>query len=208
MPVVVAAQQKGGVGKTMLILNLASQAARRHKTAVLDVDVDQGSSMDWGVTRKSKHPELPHVDVYLTRAFELQKKVAALKVSGVEWIFVDLPGRDTPSISAGLNVSDIALVPCRPLENDIRPSLRTVGIIRRGGGHYAYVMNIALKRRAERLKKALEMAGHTVAPAIISERVGIPDAAMEGMGINESEPDSSGAREFAALFRWLEKQTK
>jgi cellulose biosynthesis protein BcsQ len=208
MPVVVAAQKKGGVGKTMLILNLASQAARRNKTAVLDVDVDQGASADWGEIRKLKHPELPRIDVYLTRAFEVQKKVDGLKAEGVKWIFIDLPGLDNPSISAGLNVSDFALVPCRPLVSDIKPSIKTVGLIRRGGGRYAYVMNVALKRRAEKVSAALAREGYVVAPPIITEKVGVPDAVAEGMGINESEPGCESAKEFEALFKWLEKQVK
>ena len=209
MPIIVAAQQKGGVGKTTVVCNLACQAFAKGKTAaILDMDSGQASASKWGARRQAAG--LSGVEVHPVNAAGLAGKVAELKASGVDWIFIDLPGRDAPASSAGLRIADMALVPCRPLEDDIEPSIATVGLIRRGGGRYAYLMNIAPPQvsasRAKKVAAVLSDAGHTVCPVIVVQRIGVPDANAGGMGANEREPSGQSAAEYADLFTWIEKE--
>jgi chromosome partitioning protein len=211
MRIVTLAQQKGGVGKTTVCFNLATQAAARGKTAaILDMDVDQGSATKWGLRRKAAARASPEIAVYSAKSANLAAKLAELKTAGVDWVFLDLPGRDAPASSAGLKVADFILVPCRPLEDDVEPSLNTVGLIRRGGGKYAYLLNISPpqldKARARKVAAELTKAGHLVSPVIIVQRIGVPDANAKGMGVNESSPASLSAVEYSDLFEWIEGQ--
>jgi len=210
MKIITLAQQKGGVGKTTVCVNLACQARKRKKRAViLDMDVEQASAFFWGEKRKTV-ALAPQIPVYRVRSPELQTRLDALNKEGVEWVFIDLPGRDVPS--TGLNVANLTLLPTRPVEDDVRPSLVTAGLLRRADRRYAYLMNIAPaqadKARARKVAAVLRDAGHTVADPIITERIGISDANARGMGINEREPNSESAREYSELFKWIEGQLK
>jgi chromosome partitioning protein len=135
-----------------------------------------------------------------------------LKAAGVQWVFIDLPGRDGPAASAGLRYSDLAIVPCRPVEDDIEPSIATVGLLRRSGRKYAYLMNIVQpqidKGRARKVAEALQAAGHVVCPVAIVLRISVSDASARGLGVNEYQPESSSARDYGELFAWIEGQLR
>jgi chromosome partitioning protein len=209
MKIITLAQQKGGVGKTTVCVNLACQARRRKKRAViLDMDTEQGSAFFWGERRQEAG--LPPIPVVRVRSHELPTVLERLRTEKADWVLIDLPGRNVPS--AGLSIADLVLLPCRPVEDDVRPSLATAKVLRTGGARYAYLMNIAPsasdKSRARKVAAVLSDAGHIVAGAIITERMGVPDANARGMGINEREPKSESAREYSDLYKWIEDQLK
>jgi chromosome partitioning protein len=209
MPILVAAQQKGGVGKTSAICNLACQAVAMGKTAaIIDMDVEQGSAFKWGERRKASG--FPAIGVHSAKAAGLGAILTKLKEDGIDWIFIDLPGRDAPSSSAGLRVADLVMVPARPLEDDVEPSMVTAGLVRRGGGRYFYLMNIAppqiTKSRAVQVSEVLRKAGHLVSPVIITQRIEVPDANAAGLGVNEHASGGKSAVEYRNLFQWIEEQ--
>lgn len=207
--IVAWAQQKGGCGKSSGCVNAACQAvARGQKAAVIDMDVEQGSAVEWG--RRRKEAGLGDPAVYMAHTNELDAQIAKLK--DMDWIFIDTPGRDAPASSAALRVADITIVPCRPVEDDIGPSFKTVKLINRNRGRYAYLMNIATpqanKARARKVSEELIGAGHPVAPVIITQTLSIPDANALGMGVNEYKPGSEYAEEFSRLLNWIQDELK
>ena len=209
MKIITLAQQKGGVGKTTVCVNLACQARRRKKRAViLDMDTEQGSAFFWG--EKRKEAGLPPIPVVRVRSHELPAVLDRLRAENADWVFIDLPGRNVPS--TGLSVADLVLLPCRPVEDDVRPSLATAKVLRTGGSRYAYIMNIAPsasdKSRARKVAAVLRDAGHLVSEPIITERWGVPDSNARGMGVNESDPKGDSAKEYSELYRWIEDQCK
>ena len=207
MKIITLAQQKGGVGKTTVCINLACQAVRRKKRAViLEMDTRNGSAFGWGELRKST--KLPPVPVFDVKSVELETALKRLTDAKIDWVFIDLPGGDRPS--PGMNVADLTLIPCRPVEDDVRPSLVTAGLLRRGAGNYAYLMNIAPPGgvRAQKVGEYLRENGHPVADVIVTQRIGVSDANARGMGINEREPNSESAEEFSRLFEWVRGQLR
>jgi chromosome partitioning protein len=208
MPTVAAGQHKGGVGKTSMILNLACQAvAKRKRVVVVDLDANQ-TATEWG-RRRQENDKLAPIPIVRPEPREAAKEIDHLKSGGLfDWVFLDLPGHEGAMLSVGLTKADLTLIPCRPFEDDVRPSMRTVGLLRNAGRPYAFVMNIASKSRASAVVKDLRQDGHAVAPAIIPARFGVPDANAQGMGINETEPGSEADKQFAALFKWLKDQFK
>ncbi len=206
---IVLAQQKGGVSKTSLAVNLACQAvAHGQKAAVLDLDFEQGSAAEWG--KRRKEAGLGDPAVYTVRTHELDGRIAELQ--SIDWIFIDSPGRDAPASSAALRVADITLIPCRPVEDDIGPSFKTVKLINRSKGRYVFVMACvppqAGRSRARKVGEALESAGHPVAPISIAQTINVPDANARGMGVHEYKPGSESAEDFSRLFEWIQSELK
>lgn len=203
MKVVSLGQLKGGVGKSTVAINLACQAAATGaKTALLDLDTDQGTVEKWGRRRSSVFP------VVCTATPErLHETLERLRKYKCEWVFLDLPGR-SPSFSAeGLMRADLVLIPCRPSEMDMQASISTARALKNAKAPYAYLINIAPPppkgTRSRNAKDGLERAGHSVCPVKISQRVDVPDATALGKGVNEFAADGPADREFRQLYKWV-----
>src|SRR6516164_8817420 len=103
MHIAALAQQKGGVGKSAAAINLAGQAvAAGLKAAIVDMDPEQGTSAKWGARRNGK--EQPRVEK--ANVVSLEGLLRKLEEGGVDWVFLDLPGRNAPSANAGLAAAD------------------------------------------------------------------------------------------------------
>lgn len=82
--------QKGGVGKTTLVLSLAAQAhAARKRAAVVDADPQQTAS-SWFLTRQGVVKKAPLVAAAADPAL-LKEAVADAKHDGFDWLFIDTP---------------------------------------------------------------------------------------------------------------------
>jgi chromosome partitioning protein len=202
--VIAFAQTKGGVSKSSTAINVACHTSSLGlKTALLDLDVEQGTTLKWGLQRQDKaRPlvvgcDLSNLDAVLDR----------LRSEGFEWIFLDLPGRRAPVASAGMMAADLIIIPAKPVDTDVEPSFHTVKTAIRAGRRYCYLMGIAPpsmdKQRARKVSKVLQDAGHPVCPVIIVQRLAVPDAISRGQGVNEFEPNGEAAKEFADFFEWL-----
>ena len=207
MHVVALGQQKGGVGKSAGAINLAAAAVSAGAVAaIIDMDAEQATTLKWAKRRNGKsEPAVVAGDV-VTLAAQLD----ALRVKGTQIVFIDLPGRSAPIVSAGLAAADLILIPCRPLDVDIEASLATVQAAKRGGKDYAYLMSIAPpqvdKRRARQVSGTLSALGHKVAPVIVVQRVGVPDAIAKGLSAIEVDPDGDSAAEFKSLLEWISQE--
>lgn len=208
MRIVALAQQKGGVGKSAASINLACHAvAAKAKTALIDMDEDQATTLKWSKRRRGKK-DAPFV--CSANALTLKDLLIRLRGDGYEWTFIDLPGRNAAGANAGLLAADFVLVPCRPLDVDIEASVATVMTAKRAGKRYAYLMNIAPPQedqlRANQVKGTLAALGHLVASTIIIQRLVVPDAIARGAAVIEEKPKSKSALEFQDLFEWLQEE--
>jgi chromosome partitioning protein len=208
MKIITLAQGKGGVGKSSAAINLACEAVRRGESAtILDMDDGQWSADAWGKRRKSGQPAVMRVE-----PFKLAPTIARLREEGCAWVFIDLPGRNTPAANAGLAASDFVLIPARPVALDAEASVGTVQSCIRAKRPYAYLISIAPaqhdKARARRFADDLKEAGQPVCPVILIQRVIVPDAIADGRCTCEAEPGGASAAEFTALFSWLMENPK
>ena len=191
--------QKGGSGKTTLCLNLAVTAqASGLRCLILDMD-PQASAEAWYQDRDAMEPSLARID-----AEDLPRAVAGARSRGFDFVFIDTPGRDEPSIAAAIRISDFCLVPCRPTPADMKATPATVGTVRRLGKPAAFVLTQTPPRgfRIKEAQKGLSVLG-TVAPVAIVARNAFQDAQGAGFGIVEFEPEGKGAEEVRALWAWV-----
>jgi chromosome partitioning protein len=120
--IVAIANQKGGVGKTTVAMQVGAELSRRHRVLVVDVDRQQ-STVWWAENARdglpfdfagSQHPNV------LSRLRELRAEY--------EMVLVDTPGslEDTAVLETVLDAADYALVPVTPEPLAVDPTLRTL----------------------------------------------------------------------------------
>lgn len=108
---------KGGVGKTTIATNIAVELKRRgYEVCIVDTDLGQQSSMEWGGNRDQS---LPSVPVFGIAIKQLNKEVAELN-NKYQIVIID----GTPQLSEladrTILASDILLIPLTPSIYDYR----------------------------------------------------------------------------------------
>ena len=204
MIVLALAQQKGGVGKSTLAINLATAAMEyRRRPAIIDMDHGQGTVTKWFTRRQAQGMTEPNV--VKADSATIDAVIDSLKSAGYNFILIDLPGKSSPAIGAGLKPADLVLIPSRPHDVDIEASLDTVKACLRMGKPYAYIMNITTPHptRAAQVAAVLRKAKHPVATPHIVQRIAVADAVTAGLGINEAARGSVAAREFDSMLLWI-----
>ena len=117
-------QQKGGVGKTTLCLNLAVAAeARGEKVLVVDLD-QQGSAVFWSTTRGTNKPTV--IDALPEKIPDILKAAPEL---GATLCMIDAPSRLDPIALAGVRAADLIVCPTVPDLLNLAPLKETVTLI-------------------------------------------------------------------------------
>ena len=125
MKVIGVLNQKGGVGKTTISVNLASELARRGNKVLL-VDADpQGSALDWSEIRE-KEPLFP-VAGYARS--ELHRNIAMM-AQGCDYVVIDGAPRVTDLTRSAIMASDLIVVPVQPSPYDIWAAQEVVDLIK------------------------------------------------------------------------------
>ena len=122
MKIIAVANQKGGVGKTTVAMQLAAHLSRTFRMLVVDVD-PQGSTT-WWAQNMAEHIPFDFADDHdpavLTRLRELGDLY--------DLVVVDTPGslEDARTLEVVLDAADYVVVPVVPEPMAIDPTLRTV----------------------------------------------------------------------------------
>jgi chromosome partitioning protein len=202
MRVISFVTQKGGAGKTTLTINCAVAAEKAgSKALILDLD-PQGSAEGWFQDREAETPQLVKIG-----SWALPEAIAKARTAGFDYVMIDTPGRDEPSVTAAVRAADFCVIPCRPTPVDMKATPPTVAAVKRLQKAAIFVLT-QTPPRGERVREAdvgLAMLG-IVCPVRIVARTAYQDAHGAGLSVLEFDPEGKASAEITQLWSWMAKK--
>lgn len=193
--------QKGGVGKTTIAVNLSKGLAVKGLKVLL-VDADpQGSVLQWQSIADDKSFDVIHY----TRD-DLHRAIPGMK--GYQYIVIDAPPGSTEITRSIIISSDIVILPVGPSPLDIWSAGETIqlvqeakGINKRIKGKILVSKKIPNTRIGREVRDALEGKGLSVLHTEISQRVAYVEAFIAGESVLTFRPGSEAAKEIEGLTK-------
>jgi len=206
MKIITIATQKGGAGKTTLATNLAVASAETDKvTLLIDSDARQKTALEW--FQKREHQDNPLVMDALDRK-ALFKILDLAKKKGVDRVFIDTQGADTPLVNDAISRSDFCIMPCGSGGFDISAQRITASVVKKLEKDAAFVITKAPPRGQESKETRIILSGlgFTSAEQHTTNLKAYKDAAICGLSVLEYEPQGKAAIEVRSLLEWLENK--
>jgi chromosome partitioning protein len=206
---------KGGVGRTVLTVNLACQAAKQGlKTLAINLNA-QPPLHAWFKTRLASKIPNDHLQVIGANIGELPFLLDEAKQQDIKLVLIDTAPCPRSEIIDVCRLSELILMPVKPAAWDILALHETAGILSssRTSIYGAAVIGALDKaivvlnctgsrtREAQQALKALDGSGiKYICKTRIGERMEVRKAAETGQAVCEFAPHGKTAAEFAALF--------
>jgi len=196
------AQQKGGAGKTTLVIQLATALAEAgRRIAIVDID-PQGSLTAWMRQREQRGDSVPTLRFSMVGGWRLSVELDRLRGEH-DVVLVDSPPHAETDAKVAIRAADLVLVPCQPSMLDVWASGPTVELAGKEKRPAALVLNRvpARGRGVDEARSAMGRLGCPLLDAHLGNRQAFFSAVARGLGVVESEPRSAAADEARALAR-------
>lgn len=192
--------QKGGVGKTTVAINLATALVRENRSTLL-IDADpQGSAAQWQAVENNHAVEVRHIPGPIAYA-----DVEPL-TNVYDYILIDAPPAIGSITASVLRVSDAAIVPLSPSPLDLWSCRATLEMIRKSR-HSAPAPTVKLlinrkiagTRIGRQVRESIEAFQCDVLEAELYQRVAYVESLIAGVSVIQYAPGSKAAGEIKRL---------
>jgi chromosome partitioning protein len=206
--IVTVGNTKGGVGKTMIAVNLAILRANLGRDVLLVDGDEQGSASLFSQLRAERRGSTVGYTAVGLYGAAVRTQVRQLGTKYAD-VIIDCGGRDTGSLRAALTISDTVLVPVQPRSFDIWSADQMAALVAEAreinpGLRAVAFLNAADAQgrdNAEAREALAEIAGLETVDLAIIRRKAFPNAAAHGCGVAEMRPpDAKAVEEITALM--------
>lgn len=198
------ASQKGGAGKSTLVVHLAVEAMLAGENVrIIDTD-PQGSSVAWGEARGIE-PMVEAAD-----AGRIGEALKRAERDNVTLAIVDTAPRASASLAAVLRAVGGVLVPVRPSAFDVATIEQSIRLVVAAGRPGWLVLNACPTRAPEVAETREVITGRELerVPVEVGERRAYARAVATGQSVSEFDADSTAADEVRALWHFLSRKLK
>ncbi len=192
--------QKGGVGKTTLAVNLAGGLAYRDLRVTLQDTDPQGSVLQWASLAAEKTFEVIH-----QAPLGAKKELRGL-LRRCAHIVIDTPPALGASSLTAMRIADRVIIPVGPSPLDIWSSRQTLALYAQASkrrpqlaGRLLITRRIPRTRIGREAREALNFAEMPVLKTEIHQRVGYVEALLAGRTVMQQSPRSEARREIERL---------
>lgn len=195
--------QKGGSGKTTLVVHTAVAAHEAgEKVVVIDTD-PQKSATVWGEARSHDAPV-----VATAAAAELPRVLDVARQERMTLAIVDTAPHAAPDAARIVRAVDLVVIPCRPTAFDIAAAGSAVDIVKAAKVPAVFVLSACPSRSPEiaETRTVLAQYGLPIAPVEIVDRRAFARAVATGRAVTEFETSGKAAGEIRTLWSWLKEQ--
>lgn len=209
--IIALGSEKGGVGKTTILVNFASLLSARENRDVCIIDADkQGSASSWASVRdeNSNFKRIPAVQKFGNTSFTSEVKDMSNRYQD---LLIDTGGRDSIELRAAMTVADILFVPVVTSSFDIwtlgnmnslisiartfNPKLRAILFINRAS------TNASSTETKDAFEIIKDFKNFEIYPDPIKDRIAFRKSAALGVSVCEmSQADPKSIEEITKLF--------
>jgi chromosome partitioning protein len=194
--------QKGGVGKTTVAVNLASGLAESdHRILIVDADT-QGSVIQWQSIADRKEFDVLHLP-----SPQIKKEIKSLR-RRYDHIIIDSPPAIEDITRTVIEVTNLALIPIAPSPLDIWSSQETIMLIetlkkryRKLSARILIYRKIPGTRLGKEAREAMQSYNLDILSSEISQRIVFVEAMIAGLSVLQFAPKSIAAEEIRSLCK-------